>query len=368
MTRREGPPDEAARDLLRHHGDTTPRALRALGVDPSQVLDLGVNISPFGPSPGVLAAVRAADVRAYPDRGATQAREALGASLGRPADEVLLGNGAAELIWSAVRALVPDGACLLVLGPTFSEAHAAAHACGRRVVEVRAREEDLFEPPLDAWVTALARERPALVYVCHPNNPTGRALDFLSLTGLVADHPGTTFLVDQAFLSLSERHAESAHRLPPNALVVRSLTKDHALAGLRVAYALGAPALLARVAAQSAPWSVSSLALAAAIATTAPEAEAHLTIVRERWLAQRRELEGLLTQAGLAHVPSLTVFGLVRVPHADDVRTQLVQRHGFLVRSCTSFGLPGYIRVRASDQNARFVAALTRVLTAPPSR
>jgi histidinol-phosphate/aromatic aminotransferase/cobyric acid decarboxylase-like protein len=194
--------------------------------------------------------------------------------------------------------------------------------------------------------------------VCHPNNPTGRALTGSELHALVGDHPGTTFLVDQAFLSLSERDAEATQRLPPNALVVRSLTKDHALAGLRVAYALGHPELLARVAAQSAPWSVSSLALVAAAATTADSAQAHLADVRARWLGQRRELECLLTQAGIQHTPSLTVFSLLRVGDANRVRERLLRDEHILVRSAASFGLPHHVRVRASEQNRRLVHAL----------
>ena len=77
-----------------------------------------------------------------------------------------------------------------------------------------------------------------------------------------------------------------------------------------------------------------------------------------RWLAQRRELEQLLAQQGIPHVPSLTVFGLVHVGDAERTRTRLLHDASILVRSAASFGLPEYIRVRASDQNARFVDAL----------
>lgn len=343
-------------NVLGHHGDTTAAELRALGVDPSQVLDLSVNVSSFGPSPRVLAAIHGADVVAYPDRQAAEARRALGSALGVDPATLLIGNGAAELIWCAVRALARPGDRMVIAGPTFSEAEAAAHAHGMDVVEVRARPTDAFAPPAHALSETIARLRPALAYVCHPNNPTGQALLAHELHTLIARHPDTTFLVDQAFLSLSDRHTDASLPLPTNALVLRSLTKDHALAGLRVAYALGSPALLARLATQRPPWSVSSLALAAA-AAAATEDE-YLASVRTRWLTQRRELEALLTQQAIPHVPSLTVFGLVHVGDADLVRARLLSEAHVLVRSGTSFGLPEYIRVRASDQNARFVAAL----------
>lgn len=343
-------------NVLGHHGDTSAAELRALGVDPARVLDLSVNVSPFGPSPRVLEAIRAADVVAYPDRQATDARRALGSALDVDPASVLLGNGAAELIWCALRALARPGDRLLIAGPTFSEAEAAARAHGVDVVEVRARAEDGFAPAAAALSLAVAQRQPALAYLCHPNNPTGQALPQRELHALIASHPATTFLVDQAFLSLSERHAEAAQRLPDNAVTLRSLTKDHALAGLRVAYALGTPDLLARMAAQRPPWSVSSLALAAACA--AATEDDHVAHVRTRWLAQRHDLEQRLTESAIPFVPSLTVFGLVRVGDAETVRAHLLREAAILVRSGTSFGLPEYIRVRASDQNARLVDAL----------
>ena len=125
-------------NVLGHPGGTTAAELRALGVDPAQVLDLSVNVSPFGPSPRVLAAIHAADVVAYPDRQAAEARRALGSTLGVDPATLLMGNGAAELIWCAVRALARPGDRMVIGGPTFSEAEAAARAHGMDVVEVRA--------------------------------------------------------------------------------------------------------------------------------------------------------------------------------------------------------------------------------------
>lgn len=343
-------------NVLGHHGDTSAAQLQALGLDPARVLDLSVNVSPFGPSPRVLAAIREADVVAYPDRSATAARHALGASLGVEPTTILLGNGAADLIWAAVRGLSRPGDTLVVAGPTFSEAEAAARAHGLAVVEVRARAEDAFAPPTAALAQELTQRRPALAYLCHPNNPTGQALPAGELHALIASHPATTFLVDHAFLSLSERHLEATLPLPANALALRSLTKDHALAGLRLAYALGPPGTLARVAAQQAPWSVSSLALAAAC--VAATEDAHIADVRTRWLAQRVDLEQRLAQRGIPHVPSLTVFSLVHVGDADRARARLLHEFGILVRSGSSFGLPEHIRVRGSHENARLVDAL----------
>lgn len=348
--------EPSASALLGLHGDTTDEELRALGVDPERVLDLSVNVSPFGVAPAVRAAIAQADLSRYPDKQGLAARRALAERDRVSLPEVLLGHGAAELIWTATRALSTPGDTLLLSSPTFSEPEAAARAHGLTVVHCEARASEGFEPSAERLDAALRTHRPRLLYVCQPNNPTGRALPHAALSELVAQHPDTTFLIDQAFLSLSELAADASLRFGRNALLLRSLTKDHALAGLRVAYALGEPATLERLRRARPPWSLSSMALAAATAAAAEDA--FIESVRARWLAQRVELEALLRAAGLRFVPSRTVFLLIEVADADATRTRLLREAGILVRSGTSFGLPGHIRVRASDDNARLVRAL----------
>src|SRR5690348_4496565 len=105
----------------RVHGGLYEPELRALALRPEELLDLSVSTNPYGPAPEVLQAIRDASVARYPDPHATRAREAIASSLGLAPSSVLLGQGAAELLWSAARALLGREDCALIVEPTFGE-------------------------------------------------------------------------------------------------------------------------------------------------------------------------------------------------------------------------------------------------------
>jgi histidinol-phosphate/aromatic aminotransferase/cobyric acid decarboxylase-like protein len=343
----------------RVHGGRDARELARLGLDPAAVLDLSVNVNPFGPHPSVLEAVQHAALGEYPDPLATAAREAVARSYDVDPARVLIGHGSAELLWAAVGAArAAEPRPLLCVAPTFSEPALAAQAWGVPLVQIHTHELDDFALDGRALERAIAQHAPAAVYLCQPNNPDGGALSHAELYALCAAHPRSLFIVDQAFLSLSTRHAEHALRLPDNALLVRSLTKDHALPGLRVGYALGSLERIRGLAARRPSWMVSAPAQAAIIAACAqPE---HVRRAREFLLAGKEALADGMRQLGIAVVPSLTHFFLARVGDADALRERLLTRHGVLVRSGHSFGLPDHIRIAGcgAAERQRALAAL----------
>ncbi len=332
-------------DRASEHGDADLAELRALGIDPADVLDFAVNVSPLGADPAVVQAVRRAPLDRYPDRRCLAAREALATSLGTAPSRVVLGNGAAELLWTVVQALRrPDGRPprVALAEPTFSELRRAAESAGADVFRIW--------PPrgLAIDADAVAREAAArgaeLVYVCNPNNPTGLALPHEALVRLATALPDAVVVVDQAFLSLSARHADARLPLPENAVALRSLTKDHALPGLRVAYALAHEDLARRIDGARAPWTVSAPAQAAVIAAST---STHVERTRPILLEQRRALASMLARLGLPSLPSETLYVLTEVGDATRLRDALLRRHGISVRDCTSFGLPRHVRLCA---------------------
>jgi histidinol-phosphate aminotransferase len=336
------------------HGGVDLRELAELGIDASEVLDLSVNVNPRGPSTAVLRAIAHASITSYPDRTSQRAREAIGNALDCDPARVMLGHGSVELLWAIVSELRRSGNAqpLLIVGPTFAEPAAAARAHGIRCVHVDMKADDEFALDVTRIDDAIDECYPCAVYLCQPNNPTGRALSGSELQALVARHPETRFVLDQAFLSLSTEHAQLGIRFEraPNVIVVRSLTKDHALAGLRAGYALASPDWLARIEAQRPPWMVSGPAQAAAIA--AMQQSDYVKETREQLVAAREQLSAAIAQLGFSVVPSTTHFVLVRVSDADRVREQLLRDRRVLVRSCRSFGLPGHIRIAAGDTDA----------------
>jgi len=339
----------------RLHGGIDARELARLGIERASVLDLSVNVNPFGPHPAVAAAVAAASLADYPDRTASTARAALASALDCEPDRIAIGHGSVELLWALVAGLRREAKerPLLIVGPTFGEPEAAARANDIATVHVDMREIDEFAVDAERIEAAIAQHAPGAVYLCQPNNPTGRALGSPELQGLLQRQRGTRFILDQAFLSLSSVHAQHSLRVErlPHVVAVRSLTKDHALAGLRVGYALAAPELIQKLDAQRPPWMVSTLAQAAVVAAVRhPE---HVAQARAWLLDARRQLTAAIGRLGLPVVPSETHYCLVRVGDADLVRERVLRSHRLLVRSCRSFGLSQYIRVAAGTEEAR---------------
>ncbi len=152
--------------------------------------------------------------------------------------------------------------------------------------------------------------------------------------------------------------------VPPNVVRVRSLTKDHAIPGLRLGYLVAPPAFSRRIEAGRPPWTTSAIAQAAGLA--AVKDEAFIESSRERLLADRRALQAELTELGLQPVPSCTGFVVVPVPAASgdgqELRSRLLGRR-ILVRNCASFGLPRHIRIaaRPAADRAQLLAALREV-------
>jgi histidinol-phosphate/aromatic aminotransferase/cobyric acid decarboxylase-like protein len=262
--------------------------------------------------------------------------------------------------------VLAPGSTALIVEPTFCELRAAALACRARVVEWRARVEDDFAFDLSAVSAAAKRSAARLVYLCTPNTPTGVAVPATEIAATARSSPDVTWIVDQSFLSLSTRFADAAVAQPDNVLRVCSLTKDHAIPGLRVGYAIGAPALLQRMEAQRFAWCTSAPAQAAAEAAAA--AADFVAESRRRLLADAAQLSAQLSALGLSPLPSSTGFMLVPVParsgHAAALKARLLARRRVLVRDCSSFGLPGHVRIaaRPAADRARLIAALQEEL------
>lgn len=309
------------------------------------VVDFSTCLNPYGPCPAVLGAVRSARIDRYPDPTARAARRALANVLDVDPDELVLGNGAADLLWTIARMLLRPGRTVVIVEPTFSEFRAAARATGARIVELRTHATEGFHVDLARVGVLLERTHADLLYLCGPNNPTGTGVPVGEIARLATDHPEIVLVLDQAFLSLSERFADLSVRLPSNVLCIRSLTKEHAIAGVRVGYLLCWREVAARVEASRPAWTTSAPAQAAALA--ACREQRFVEEIRGKLLADRDRLRAALDRRGLHPLPSVTPFFLIPVTNGTDFRHRLLVRHRILVRDCTSFGLPSFVRLSA---------------------
>jgi histidinol-phosphate aminotransferase len=330
---------------LTHHGDAD--------LVPGLV-DLAVNVRPGGTPAWLAALIRDTDLAAYPDQRA--AVSAVAGRHHRPASEVLLTAGAAEAFVLMARAFSPRRA--VIVHPQFTEPEVALLAGGRDVEHV------VLQFPF----TLAAASVPAdadLVFIGNPTNPTSVAHPRDVVLELV--RPGRLVVVDEAFADCLPGEPQSLAGRPDlsGLVVVRSLTKTWALAGLRVGYVLAEPSVIAALAAAQPPWPVSSPALTACVATASDAAAAE---VRARATALRTERARLVGH--LAHIPGIRVvpqpsasFLLIDTGVAD-IRTRL-HAHGFAVRRGETFpGLgPGWIRVAVRDAGTSdgLAAALAEV-------
>jgi len=342
------------------HGAIDLGALRAEGFDPGEIIDFSSNQSPLGASPAVAAAVAAAVVDAYPDPRAGPFVAALAAHEGLGPEQVVAGNGSTELIRLIAQLTLAPGQIALSLAPSFGECEVGTRLAGGHFAEVRLTHAGpgagffCDEPALRAALVDLA---PRLCWLCSPNNPTGAALPAPLIAALVADHPATLFVLDEAYRDLlAERQWLPELLEAGNLVVLRSMTKYWGLAGLRVGYALADATLAAPLRAAAPPWNVNACAQAAAVVSL-EDADHHVRAVREL-ISERDRLAAALLARGWTVEPTTAGFFLIHVGDAAAVR-RLLLKSGCLVRDCTSFGLPAHIRVspRATDQNDRLLAA-----------
>ena len=364
-------------DLARPvHGGIKEAELRALGLRLEDCLDFSASVSPLGPPEGVTEAIAAVDLTAYPDPHCLALTEAIaahhvgdGVSIGH----VIVGNGSTEIIHLLTRAWIgspPAGRTqsALLLTPTYGEYDGAVRISGGRVKTLTAtRCSNGFAWDTAAVTDAIAAERPALTFICNPNNPTGALMDRGQLA-IIADavaSVGGLLVVDEAYINLSEQRAEAdvialaaGHG---SVVALRSMTKDYALTALRLGYAVASEPVIARLAALQPDWSVNGLAQVAGLVVIANEAY----LERARWAvtASRDCVVGRLTSLGIRCYPTAANFVLAQVGDAGWLRDGLARR-GLFVRDCTSFGLPDCIRIglRSAEDCERLADAIAEVM------
>ncbi|QIS10789.1 Rv2231c family pyridoxal phosphate-dependent protein CobC [Nocardia arthritidis] len=333
---------------LRYHGDVAARP---------GLLDFAVNVRAAAPPDWLRArlAARLGELGRYPDAAEElAARTAVAARHGRTPEQVLLLAGAAEGFAMLPR-LAPRLAA--VIHPSFTEPELALREAGIAVTRVLLDAPYLLDP-------ALVPADADLVVLGNPTNPT--SVQHCAATILALRRPGRVLVVDEAFADAVAGEPESlARRSFPDVLVLRSLTKTWALAGLRCGYWLGAPELLARLAHGRAHWPLGTLQLEAIAATATPSAVAETERSAKVIAAERASMIERLRELGVAvHTPAEGPFLLLRVPDGELLRKRLIDL-GIAVRRADTF--PGldqnHLRVAVRDAQAvdRLIAAIAAV-------
>ena len=326
-------------------------------------LDFSINVNPLAmPEAAKRALFAAVDAFSrYPDPQCRVLCQTLAEKHGVAPDMILCGNGAADMIFRVCACLKPKKA--LTLAPTFSEYERPVKLFGGEMSEYHLKEADGFALT-DAILEALTPDV-KLFFLCNPNNPTGRLapFDLLRHVTEACAKNGTLLMVDECFLAFTDGPSMiSLLKEFPNLLVLNAFTKLYALAGLRLGYLLCADtALLSRIAAFGAEWSVSTAAQAAGLGALEETAWAEQTrsLIQEERAYMRKSLMAL----GLTVFPADANFLLLKshVPLHGPLK-----KRGILVRNCDNFtGLDErFIRIglKTRKQNEALLRAVEEVL------
>lgn len=327
--------------------------------------DFSANINPYGTPPGVLRAVEKTgeSLRHYPDPYCRKLVSAIAEFEGVPEKAILCGNGAAELIYSYCAALRPRKA--LMPAPTFLEYSMALAQVGCRTEYFCLTGENDFRLN-GAFLDAMEKVRPDAVFLCNPNNPTGRLID----RGLLRDildqsrARGVSLFVDECFLDLSEGGRSLSGELAANTqlIILKAFTKSYGMAGLRLGYCLsGDEGLLEKMAGTVQAWNVSTPAQAAGVA--ALREQEHVQKARRTFAVERPRLKKELEALGFWVCPSEANFLLF---HAPEGLHRKLRRKGIAIRDCSNY--PGLssgwyrIAVRQHEENQILIDTMREVL------
>jgi histidinol-phosphate aminotransferase len=336
------------------------------------MIKLASNENPFGPSPLALEAIRkaAAEVNLYPDNDASELRKALAARHQLAEEQIFIADGSLGILDVVARTLLVPGTNCISSERSFISYPLITKSIGARFIEVPMR-NDAYD--LDAIAEAID-EQTRVVILANPNNPTGTMFDADATETFLHRVPESVLVIlDEAYSDFAEHFARQrnitysrsfdyvrANR--PNVLVLRTFSKAHGLAGVRLGYACGDPELLRYFARVRNSFSVSVVAEAAGLAAIRDLDHIRKTVennaVGAAWLMER------FKELGIQAVPTSANFIYFTVDEDANAFTKRMQAEGVIVRSLVSWGASNAVRVSIGtpEQNETFFRALKKLV------
>jgi len=344
-------------------GKPVEELTRELGI--TDIIKLASNENPRGPGAAVQQAIHEAstNLSRYPDGNGFVLKDALSRQLGVGLDQITLGNGSNDVLDLAARMAIGPGASAVISEHAFVVYKLAVTLAGGHLISIPAKQ---YGADLDAMLAAVTPDT-AMVFLANPNNPTGTWVMEADLVRFLDALPPQVWMVlDEAYFEYVEEpdYPDGLRLLAryPNLIVVRTFSKIHGLAALRVGYAVSTPEAADLMGRVRHPFNVNSIGLAAATAALGDTG----------FVEQSRKLnrEGLATLAaglerlGLRYIPSVGNFITFEPGHDPRAVYDALLREGVIVRPIGEYGLPDHLRVTVGlpAETERFLHALERVL------
>jgi histidinol-phosphate aminotransferase len=347
-----------------HPGRPIEEVARELGLDPESIIKLASNENPLGPSRLAVAAMRRAlaKVNLYPDGNAFYLKQKLASALGVTSENLTLGNGSNEIIELLGHALLSLEAEVVVSEYCFAVYPIVTALFGAKLVTVPARH---LGHDLDAMLAAIT-PRTRMVFVANPNNPTGTCVSPQALGRFVAAVPANVVLaLDEAYIEFLENRLDLLPLIregrKANLILMRTFSKIHGLAGLRIGYGIADPDLISQLEKLRQPFNINAIAQAGALA--ALDDSAHAERTRKNNARGLRFFARAFRKMNLEFVPPAANFILVKVGAGQRVFFEL-QKLGVIVRPMGGYGLPDWIRISVgtTKENQRCLEGLHSVL------
>ncbi len=336
------------------------------------MIKLASNENPFGPSPLAIEAIRAAsaEVNLYPDNDASELRAVLAGRHQLTIDQIFIADGSLGILDVLARTLLVPGTNCITSERSFISYPLVTKTAGARFIQVPMR-NDAYD--LDA-IAATIDEQTRVIFLANPNNPTGTMFDADATDAFLARVPdGVLVVLDEAYFDFAEHFARQRGVIysrsldyvragRQNLLVLRTFSKAHGLAGIRLGYACGEPELLRYFGKVRNSFSISAVAEAAGLAAIRDEAHIRRTVennaVGAGWLMER------FREMGIRAVPTSANFIYFTIDEDGNTFAKRMQNEGVIVRSLVPWGIPNAIRVSIGtpEENEIFMAALKKVM------
>src|SRR5437870_3442728 len=351
------------RDLAVYEpGKPIEETARELGVDPNAIIKLASNENPLGPSPKAIQAMCSAAENAhlYPDGGGVYLRKAIAAKLGLVPQNIILGNGSNEVIEFLGHAFLNRGDDVITSEYAFIVYKLIATSFGARTIETPSPD---YQQDLQAMLDAIT-QKTRLIFIPNPNNPTGTLVSQRKIDSFMSRVPENIIVVfDEAYFEFLNDPPETLQyvREGRNIIVLRTFSKIHGLAGLRVGYGVARRDLIEVLQKTRQPFNVNSIAHAGALA--ALNDDAHQRETKRVVDAGRAYLEEQFAEMKFKFVPGAANFVMVNVGNDAVIFKELLARK-IIVRRLKGYKLPEWIRISVGtmEQNRKCIAALKEIL------
>jgi len=307
-----------------------------------KVLDFSACCNPY-PPPASIRKAAGCDLSRYPDPESSEFTQALALRLGISARNIIAGSGSTEILRLAALAYLEPGNTAIIPTPTYGEYELACRIAGADIIHYRLAEKRSFHLNTVDFIKHAQEINPKAVFICNPNNPTGQYLSRREIESVITALPDSLIVLDEAYIAFTRGVWDSTILLKyDNLLIARSLTKDFALAGLRLGYGLASQPLIETLKKVRPPWNVSSAAQRAGMAALSCTEYLQKSCLRIEKC--RNYLIAAINTMGYQTLDTSANFFLVKTGNAAEFQQKLL-KNGILVRDCASFGLPDHIRI-----------------------